>query len=101
MLIEHFKDRSFQQVNVADHQPALSLRVFQQHGLRSMLAGREWLTAFSMPRFRLLNMRSDVRFAFIRNPKEWSVVAAVTDIIRFDNLNAPLQGHLALTGIAG
>ncbi|KAK9852839.1 hypothetical protein WJX84_003627 [Apatococcus fuscideae] len=52
-------------------------------------------------RFRLLNMRSEVRFAFIRDPKEWSVVAAVTDIIRFENLNAPLQGHLALTGIPG
>ena len=60
-----------------------------------------YLTPSEFLRFHLLNMRTDVCFAFIRNPKEWSVVAAQSDIISCENFNIPLQGHLALTGIPG
>lgn len=49
-------------------------------------------------RFRLLNLRTDMRIAFVRNGFEFPVVAAWGDIIRVANVNEPLQGHLALTG---
>lgn len=49
-------------------------------------------------RLRLLNLRTDMRIAFIRNGFEFPVVAAWGDVIRVANVNEPLQGHLALTG---
>ena len=49
-------------------------------------------------RFRLLNLRTDMRIAFIQNGFEFPVVAAWGDVIRVANVNEPLQGHLALTG---
>ena len=49
-------------------------------------------------RFRLLNLRTDMRIAFIRNGFEFPIVAAWGEVIRVANVNEPLQGHLALTG---
>ncbi len=49
-------------------------------------------------RFRLLNLRCDMRLAFVRNGFEFPVVAAWGDVITVENPNEPLQGHLALTG---
>ena len=49
-------------------------------------------------RFRLINLRTDVRLAFMRNGFEFPVVAAWGDTITVQNVNEPLQGHLALTG---
>lgn len=49
-------------------------------------------------RFRLLNLRTDMRIAFIRNGFEFPIVAAWGEVIKVANVNEPLQGHLALTG---
>ena len=51
-----------------------------------------------MFRFRLLNLRTDMRLAFVRNGFEFPLVAAWADPITVENVNEPLQGHLALTG---
>ncbi len=46
----------------------------------------------------MLNLRTDMRIAFIRNGFEFPVVAAWGNVIRVANVNEPLQGHLALAG---
>ena len=43
-------------------------------------------------------MRTDMRFAFMRNGFEFPILAAHSDVITVANANEPLQGHLALTG---
>lgn len=52
----------------------------------------------SFGRFRLINLRTDMRLAFMRNGFEFPVVAAWGEAITVENPNEPLQGHLALTG---
>ena len=44
-------------------------------------------------------MRTDMRFAFIRNGFDFPILAAYSDVITIANANEPVQGHLALTGI--
>lgn len=44
-------------------------------------------------------MRTDLRFAFVRNGFEFPILAAWGDVITVANVNEPLQGHLALTGV--
>ncbi|KAK9830188.1 hypothetical protein WJX72_010191 [[Myrmecia] bisecta] len=48
-------------------------------------------------RFRLLNMRADMRFVFLRNGTDFPVLAAKGEPIKVANPNEPTQGHLALT----
>lgn len=52
-------------------------------------------------RFRLINMRADMRFAFVRNGLENPLVIAQTEAIRVVNPNEPTGGHLALTANQG
>ena len=44
-------------------------------------------------------MRTDMRLAFVRNGFDFPLVAAWGDVITVQNVNEPLQGHLALTGL--
>lgn len=48
-------------------------------------------------RFRLLNYRIDMQFAFMRHGLLHPVLAAWSPVITVANPNEPLQGHLALT----
>lgn len=52
-------------------------------------------------RFRLLNMRHDLRFALIRNGLQQPTVVAWSSAVRLARPNEPMQGHLALTGAPG
>jgi hypothetical protein len=49
-------------------------------------------------RFRLINYRADMQFAFFRGGMMSPQLAALSPIIRVQNPNEPLQRHLALTG---
>ena len=51
--------------------------------------------------FRLLNMRTPLRFALLRNGLELPVVAAWSAPLAPAVPNAPTQGHLALTAREG
>ena len=51
--------------------------------------------------FRLVNMRASVRFAFLRAGLDSPAVEAFSSSLQPENLNEPLQVHLALTGKAG
>lgn len=67
--------------------------------LHSILNFRQGITnACICFRFRLLNLRTDMRLAFVRNGFEFPLVAAWSHPITVENINEPLQGHLALTG---
>lgn len=48
-------------------------------------------------RFRLINYRHDMQFAFMRKGMMDPVLAAWSPVITVANPNEPLQGHLALT----
>ena len=52
-------------------------------------------------RFRLLNMREDLRFMLMRNGLEQPTIAAKSPPIAVKNRNEPTNGHLALTGHEG
>jgi len=47
--------------------------------------------------FRIVNMHSDVMFAFFRNGTDFPIYIGRSNIVTFANLNEPLQPHLALT----
>ncbi|KAI7845277.1 hypothetical protein COHA_001120 [Chlorella ohadii] len=51
--------------------------------------------------FRLLNMRHDLRFALVRNGLQFPTVVAWSEVIRVEQPNEPMQGHLSLTGVPG
>jgi len=50
--------------------------------------------------FRLLNMRSDYVFAFMRGSLKKPTLAALSNAVAFTDYNVPLQGHLSLTPYA-
>jgi hypothetical protein len=57
------------------------------------------MTGFALLcRFRLINYRADMQFAFFRGGMMAPQLAALSPIIRVQNPNEPLQRHLALTG---
>lgn len=47
--------------------------------------------------FSLLNMHADYIFVLFRNGTQYPSVSAVSNQVTFQNLNEPLQGHLAFT----
>ncbi|PRW45579.1 Metallo-dependent phosphatase [Chlorella sorokiniana] len=51
--------------------------------------------------FRLLNMRQDLRFALVRNGLQFPTVVAWSEVVRVEQPNEPMQGHLSLTGVPG
>lgn len=52
-------------------------------------------------RFRVLNLRTDFKFVFLRNGLQFPVVAAESERVANANPNEPLQAHLSLTGRTG
>ena len=50
-------------------------------------------------RFRIINFRAPVYFAFLRYDGKTPVLSAVSNPVTFVNYNDPLQVHLALTGL--
>jgi hypothetical protein len=56
---------------------------------------------FLSGRFRLINMRAPMRFAFVRNGVDAPLIVATTAIITPANANQPTGIHLALTGTQG
>eukprot|EP00887_Chlorella_sp_A99_P000525 scaffold17.g525.t1 len=58
-------------------------------------------TGSGTARFRLLNMRAPLRFAFLRNGLATPLVAAWSQALTFERPNEPTQGHLTLTSGQG
>lgn len=52
-------------------------------------------------RFKLINYRQPMRFAFMRGGFDAPVVAALSEVVHVARPNEPLQAHLALTGKTG
>lgn len=60
-----------------------------------MLANNVW------HRFRLVNMRKPVKFAFLQSGLFAPLLTTFSSVITPHNPNEPLQIHMALTGKAG
>ena len=61
-------------------------------------ASKDYLeTGAGSYKFRIVNFRARVVFAFIRGTLVEPTVVAVSNFVSFKNYNEPLQQHLALT----
>ena len=61
-------------------------------------ASKDYLeTGAGSYKFRIVNFRARVVFAFIRETLVGPKVVAVSNFVSFKNYNEPLQQHLALT----
>jgi len=48
--------------------------------------------------FRLVNMHADYIFAFMRNGTSYPILSGFSNVVTFQNVDQPNQGHLSLTG---